>query len=120
SHERRLLQLIREHFPEAEVSISSDILPEFKEYERTSTTVMNAYVMPIVRRYIESLEDHVRALGIAAGVHIMQSNGGIMTARAAGQKSVHTMLSGPAAGVLGAVSLARQAGFDNVITVDMG
>jgi N-methylhydantoinase A len=120
AHERRLLELIQEHFPEAEVSLSSEVLPEYREYERLSTTIANAYVMPIVRRYVDALEERVGAIGIGAGVHIMQSNGGVMTARAAGRKSVQTMLSGPAAGVLGAVSLARQAGFENAITVDMG
>ncbi len=120
AHERRLAALVREHFPAAEVSISSEILPEFKEYERLSTTVVNAYVMPIMRAYLTSLEDRVRSIGVRAELHIMQSNGGIMTARAAGEKSVRTVLSGPAAGVLGAVSLARQAGFENVLTVDMG
>ncbi|MBV9325480.1 MAG: hydantoinase/oxoprolinase family protein [Chloroflexi bacterium] len=119
-HERRLLELIRDLFPEADVSLSSEILPEFKEYERMSTTVANAYVLPGVRRYVEALERRVLDLGIGSGIHIMQSNGGLMTARAAGEHSVRTMLSGPAAGALGAVWLARQAGLDNVVTVDMG
>ena len=120
THEHRLLDLIHEHFPEAEVSLSSEILPEFKEYERMSTTVANSFVMPIVRNYLASLEQRVRSHGISASLNIMQSNGGLMTARTAGEQSVRTMLSGPAAGALGAVSLARQAGFDNAITVDMG
>jgi N-methylhydantoinase A len=120
NHERRLLGLIRELFPEAEVSLSSEILPEFKEYERMSTTVANAYVMPIVRRYMDVLEQRVLELGINGGMHIMQSNGGLMTSRAAGEQSVRTMLSGPAAGALGAVWLSRQAGFLNTMTVDMG
>ena len=119
-HEHRLLDLIHEHFPEAEVSLSSEILPEFKEYERMSTTVANSFVMPIVRKYLASLEQRVRSHGISASLNIMQSNGGLMTARIASEQSVRTMLSGPAAGALGAVSLARQAGFDNAITVDMG
>jgi N-methylhydantoinase A len=119
-HERRLLELIRMHFPEADVSLSSEVLPEFKEYERMSTTVANAYVMPIVRHYVASLEQRVHSHGIGAGLHIMQSNGGLMTARTASEQSVRTMLSGPAAGALGAVALARQAGFPSTITVDMG
>src|SRR5205085_691434 len=118
-HERRLLELIRIHFPAAEVSLSSEVLPEFKEYERMSTTVANAYVMPVVRRYVSSLERRLDSLGINANLHIMQSNGGLMTARAAGEHSVRTMLSGPAAGALGAVWLAREAGFDNTLAVDM-
>ena len=120
AHERRLGELIAEHFPEAEVSLSSDVIPEFREYERASTTTVNAYVMPIVRRYVARLAERTAAMGVPAELHIMQSNGGLMTARAAGEQSVRTMLSGPAAGVLGAVALARQAGFANVLSVDMG
>jgi N-methylhydantoinase A len=120
AHERRLGELIAQHFPEVEVSLSSDVIPEFREYERASTTAVNAYVMPIVRRYVARLADRTTAMGVPAELHIMQSNGGLMTARAAGEQSVRTMLSGPAAGVLGAVALAREAGFDNVLSVDMG
>jgi N-methylhydantoinase A len=120
AHERRLQELIREEFPEALVSLSSDILPEIKEYERATTTAANAYVMPTVRRYIQALQHQVADIGVTADVRIMQSNGGLMTARAAGDKSVLTVLSGPAAGVIGAVALAGQAGFPNAITVDMG
>jgi len=119
-HERRLRDLIAEEFPEAEVSLSFDVIPEFREYERASTTAVNAYVMPIVRRYVARLADRTAAMGVPAELHIMQSNGGLMTARAAGEQSVRTMLSGPAAGVLGAVALAGQAGFSNVLSVDMG
>ena len=120
AHERRLRELINDLFPAAEVSLSSDVIPEFREYERASTTAMNAYVMPIVRRYVARLADRTAAIGVPADLHIMQSNGGLMTARAAAEQSVRTMLSGPAAGVLGAVALARQAGFTNVLSVDMG
>ncbi|MBM4407173.1 MAG: hydantoinase/oxoprolinase family protein [Chloroflexi bacterium] len=120
AHERRLAELIAEHFPEAEVSLSSAVIPEFREYERASTTTANAYVMPIVRRYVGLLEERVGAMGVPAGLHIMASNGGLMTARAAGEQSVRTMLSGPAAGVLGAVAIAKAAGFGSVLTVDMG
>src|SRR4051794_6006138 len=120
AHERRLGELIAQHFPEAEVSLSADVIPEFREYERASTTTVNAYVMPIVRRYVARLADRTAAIGVPAELHIMQSNGGLMTARAAGEQSVRTMLSGPAAGVLGAVALATEAGFDNVLSVDMG
>ena len=120
AHERRVGELIAEEFPDAEVSLSSDVIPEFREYERASTTAVNAYVMPIVRRYVARLADRTAAMGVPAELHIMQSNGGLMTARAAAEQSVRTMLSGPAAGVLGAVALARQAGFENVLSVDMG
>ena len=109
AHERRLGELIREHFPEAEVSLSSDVIPEFREYERASTTAANAYVMPIVRRYVARLAERTAAIGVPAEIHIMQSNGGLMTARAAGEQSVRTMLSGPAAGRSGR-GRAGQAG----------
>src|SRR3990172_2417311 len=120
AHERRLGELLAQHFPEAEVSLSSTVIPEFREYERASTTAANAYVMPIVRRYVRRLADRTRAIGVPAELHIMQSNGGLMTARVAGEQSVKTMLSGPAAGVLGAVALAGEAGFGSVLSVDMG
>jgi N-methylhydantoinase A len=120
AHERRLAELIYAHFPGVQVSLSCDILPEIKEFERASTTAANAYVGPIVRRYVDALEQRTAALGMSRGVRIMQSNGGLMTARTAGEQSVRTMLSGPAAGVLGAVLLARDAGFDNTLSVDMG
>jgi N-methylhydantoinase A len=119
-HERRAGEIIAEVYPEASVSLSSDVLPEIREYERASTTVMNAAVMPIVERYLRRLNDSVGAMGVGSHLHVMQSNGGIMTAEMAGRKSVNTILSGLAGGVLGGVTLARQAGFDNAITIDMG
>src|SRR5207237_5694358 len=88
--------------------------------ERMSTTVINAYVMPIVERYLHRIVDNLRVAGVNTGLNIMQSNGGVMTAETAGHKSVHTVLSGPAAGVLGGIALAKLAGFDNIITIDMG
>lgn len=119
-HEQRTGALIAQLYPEASVSLSCEVLPEIKEYERTSTTVMNATVMPIVERYLGRLSQTISEMGIASRVLVMQSNGGIMTAETAGRKSVHTILSGLAGGVLGGVTLARQAGFENVITIDMG
>lgn len=120
THELRAAELIAEHYPEAIVSSSCLVLPEFREYERMSTTVVNAYVTPVIARYVTDLAARVQGMGIRGSLHVMQSNGGAMTARAASEKSVHTILSGPAAGVLGAVSIARAAGYDSVITFDMG
>ncbi len=119
-HELRIQTMLQEECPEIEVSISSDILPEIKEYERMSTTAINACVVPIVDKYLRDLQDRLGRIGIGKTVHVMQSNGGIMPSSQAGRKSACTVLSGPAAGVLGGVGLAKQAGFENVVTVDMG
>jgi len=120
SHERRIGDLIRQHYPEATVSLSHEVLSEFKEYERMSTTLVNVYVMPIVKRYLDDLETSVQDMGIQSPLHIMQSNGGVMTAATASQRSVQTILSGPAAGVVGALTIAEQAGAENIISIDMG
>jgi N-methylhydantoinase A len=120
AHEQRTAKLIAQEYPEASVSLSSDILPEIKEYERTSTTVMNAAVMPVVERYLSRLSQAAARMGVASRLHVMQSNGGIMTAETASRKSVNTIMSGLAGGVLGGVTLAKEAGFENVITIDMG
>jgi N-methylhydantoinase A len=120
SHEQRIRDILLERIPGLKVSLSSEVLPEFKEYERMSTTVINAYVMPIVERYLRQIQDSLRQLRVKSDLHIMQSNGGVMTSETAGQKSVHTVLSGPAAGVLGGVTLSKMAGEENVITIDMG
>ena len=119
AHERLIGDIIREVYPRQRFR-SYDILQEYKEYERMSTTLINAYVMPIVKRYLDDLQSNISAMGIRSELLIMQSNGGSMTATSAGLHSVQTILSGPAAGVLGGVLLAKQAGIENAITVDMG
>jgi N-methylhydantoinase A len=119
-HEVKVKKILETHMPKVRVTISSDVLPEFKEYERMSTTVINAYVMPIVERYLNQITVSLEEMGINTGLNIMQSNGGVMTAETAGKKSVHTVLSGPAAGLLGGLELAKKAGFEDIITVDMG
>jgi N-methylhydantoinase A len=120
SHEQRVREILLERVPGLKVSLSSEVLPEFKEYERMSTTVINAYVMPIVEKYLHQIQGSLKQLHVRSDLHIMQSNGGVMTSETAGQKSVHTVLSGPAAGVLGGVTLSRMVGEENVITIDMG
>ncbi|MBN2431776.1 MAG: hydantoinase/oxoprolinase family protein [Acidobacteria bacterium] len=95
---------------------SSEVLPEFREFERFSTTVLNAYVAPIMERYIEQLDTR---LGLA-NLQIMQSNGGTLSARTIGREAIHTLLSGPAGGVVGARALAYHLGYDQLITFDMG
>ncbi|HXG35399.1 MAG TPA: hydantoinase/oxoprolinase family protein, partial [Dehalococcoidia bacterium] len=101
------------------VSASHEVYPHHREYERTSSTVINAYLSPLMTRYLASLEEGLQARGVQR-LSVMQSNGGSMDARAAGSLSIRTVLSGPAAGVAGALWLARQAGFDQIITLDMG
>ena len=98
------------------ISLSSDVLPEFREYERTSTTVINAYVAPLINRYLARLEERLEGRRL----RIMQSNGGSISAEAARTLAARTALSGPAGGVVGASEIARQAGFEQIITFDMG
>ncbi|HEX3986539.1 MAG TPA: hydantoinase/oxoprolinase family protein [Acidobacteriaceae bacterium] len=102
------------------VSLSSRILPEFREYERASTTVVNAYLAPRMQSYLLHLEERVAAEHHGGRVDVMQSSGGIVSARLAAQEPVRTVLSGPAGGVMGAMRVARAAGFDRIIGLDMG
>jgi len=120
AHELRVGEIVRELLPDVHLSLSVEVLPEIREYERTSTTVINAYLGPTVRKYLDSLELHLHHAGIDAPLRIMQSNGGVMPARAAGDKPAHIVESGPAAGVIGAQVIARRSGLGNVITFDMG
>lgn len=102
------------------VSCSHRILPEFREYERGSTTVVNAYLAPKIERYLGRLEQRVAAEHVGARVDVMQSSGGILSARAAAREPVRTVLSGPAGGVVGACRVAAAAGFERIIGFDMG
>ena len=119
-HELRVKELFTEHYPQATVSLSSEILPEIREYERMSTTVINSYVMPIIEGYLAVLEGRMKDAGLSVELNVMQSNGGVMPARSAGKKSVATILSGPAGGVLGSQWLVSLAGIKDVITLDIG
>ena len=120
AHELRVKELFAAHFPEATVTLSCEILQEIREYERMSTTVVNSYVMPIIERYLGRLEKRMEEAGLAVDLNVMQSNGGIMPAPSASKKSVATILSGPAGGVLGSQFLASLARERNVITFDIG
>ncbi len=100
------------------VSASHEILPEFREYERGSTVVINSYLTPKVKRYIESVSDGLQGRG--SRLHVMQSSGGIVPAAMAAREPVRTILSGPAGGVVGALAVARAAGFKRILTFDMG
>ncbi|HEX9867803.1 MAG TPA: hydantoinase/oxoprolinase family protein, partial [Candidatus Tectomicrobia bacterium] len=119
-HELMLKEIITRRAPDLPCCISFEVLPEIKEYERTSTTVINTYVMPIVARYLATLREELNRSGIAATLLLMQSNGGLTTAQAAMQTPMHIIESGPAAGVIGALALARALALPNVITFDMG
>lgn len=120
AHEQRVREIMHEEHPTAMASLSSDILPVFREYERTMTTVLNAYVMPQVSHYIANLSQQLKLRSIDARLLIMQSSGGVIGADTATQQPVYTALSGPAAGVMGAQHFGRASGFDNLISFDMG
>ena len=120
AHEQRARELVLETFPGAHLSLSSEVLPVFREYERTITTVLNAYVMPRVSYYIENLDHELRRLGVEAPLLIMKSNGGVIGAETAIRQPVHTALSGPAAGVMAAIDVAANTGVEDCISFDMG
>jgi N-methylhydantoinase A len=119
-HERRLKAIVEEVDASTPVSLSSDILPEFREYERTLVTVMNAYVRPSMRRYLGGLTDKLGRLDFEPRVNIVRSDGGLMSLQRASESPVHTMLSGPAGGVSGAAYVAQLAGFPDALGFDMG
>jgi N-methylhydantoinase A len=120
AHELRIRELVNEELPGMKISLSSEILPEIKEYERAITTVVNAYVLPTVSTYLSKLRQSLAGAKVASDLYIMQSSGGVMTAATAVEKSVHTVLSGPAAGALAAMWMGRKSGFENLISIDMG
>ena len=120
AHEARVRELIAREAPRCWVSLSSEISPELREYERTSTTVVNAALQPVVAGYIASLDARLAAAGVRAPLRIMQSNGGLVHAPRAAARPVHLVVSGPAAGVVGAMEVGRAAGFPRVLTMDMG
>jgi N-methylhydantoinase A len=119
-HEQRIKEIVERRVPGLPLCISAEVLPEIREYERTSTTVINAYVMPVVRRYLRSLRNGLAEIGVEAPLLVIQSNGGLMTADSAERMPMHIIESGPAAGVIGAQALARRTGMPKVITFDMG
>jgi N-methylhydantoinase A len=120
-HERRVAELVRAGLPDdVYVTCSTDILPEIREYERTSTAVVNAYVGPIVRNYLAALERDVRAIGVKGALQIMKSDGGVMTLESATRRPAYITESGPAAGVIACARMARALALENVISFDMG
>mgnify|MGYP001026356972 FL=1 len=119
-HEILIRDIVHRRSPETLCCISYDVLPEIKEYERTSTTVINSYVMPIVSRYLDSLRQDLDRKQVKAPLWLMQSNGGLTTAEEAQKKPMNIIESGPAGGVIGAQALARRLKLQNIITFDMG
>jgi N-methylhydantoinase A len=119
-HEQRAVEILREEIPEAFISAGHEIAPEFREFERLSTVVLNAYLGPVMRSYIERLTPRLKALGMTAAPHLTQSNGGVISFAAAAGLPVRTVLSGPSTGVVGAQAIGKLAGFEDLITFDMG
>jgi N-methylhydantoinase A/oxoprolinase/acetone carboxylase beta subunit len=119
-HEQRVAEIVKEEFPEAFLSVSSEVLPQYREYERFSTVALNAFVGPKVAGYVRRLEDELRSLGVRTGLQLMSSASGVVTADGAVERPVNLLMSGPVAGVVGGIWVGRQAGFQNVITLDVG
>ena len=120
-HELKIKEIMEKEFPEASLSLSCEILPQIREFYRMSTTVINAYIAPVLSRYLGRLEGRLREMGVTTPkLYIMQSNGGVSTFQGAGKKPVATVLSGPAGGVIASLGISQMAGIKNIITFDMG
>jgi N-methylhydantoinase A len=119
-HEQKVAECLKQRAPHLSVSLSTKVMPLMKEYERTCETVVNAYVMPLVARYMQSLKKRLGSLGVTAPLFIMQSNGGMITAEACAEKPIEIVECGPAGGVVGAAYLAEKLGKKNLITLDLG
>ena len=118
--ERRVEQILSEEGPQIPVVLSSDISPEYREYPRTSTTVVNTVLLPRVGPYIANLEEKLHLRGINSGLHVMSSSGGIIAANVAKRQPVQMVESGPAAGVIGAAFVAARSGYSNLLALDIG
>jgi N-methylhydantoinase A len=119
-HEERVAAVVRREMPGASISLSSQVLPEYREYERASTTVANAYLTPILSRYAARLGTSLGEMGLSAKLHLLQSNGGVAPLESAREMAITTALSGPAGGVTGASHLSSSLGIRDVISMDMG
>jgi N-methylhydantoinase A len=120
ANERAIARIARDVLPGIPISLSSDVVPEMQEYERTVTTVANAYVKPRVATYVKNLQRELKRTMKQVNLHVLRSDGGLASAKAAQAYPVNLLMSGPAGGVSGAVWIAEQAGFENLITFDMG
>lgn len=119
-NEKKVKEILTEIIPEVSITLSYEVLPEFKEYERTSTTVANAYVLPKMKNYLAYLRKEISDMKINSDLYVMQSNGGVINAETAIDIPVRTMLSGPAGGVLSGAMVAKNTQHKNIITIDMG
>src|SRR6185312_5557826 len=120
AHEERIGAIVERLYPGFPVTLSSHVLPEFREYERALTACMNSYVRPRVATYVEQLQADLKGIGATADVNILRSDAGLMTTREAGRNPIYGVLSGPSGGVAGALFVARKAGFDDILAFDMG
>lgn len=120
AHERQIGAIINELYPGFPVTLSSDVLPEFREYERTLTACMNSYVRPKVGGYLKNLAQSLKDQKITCDVNILRSDAGLMTSEVTQEKPVYAILSGPSGGVAGALEIARRAGYGDILTFDMG
>ena len=119
-NEEEAERLLKDRLPSVPISLSSKVIPEYREFERFSSTVVNAYLMPIMMNYLDSLESDLKRCGYERKIFIISSSGGMISAKSAQSFPIRTILSGPAGGVNGAIHFAREAGFFNIITYDMG
>jgi N-methylhydantoinase A len=120
-HELKIKELFAEEFPEARLSLSFEVLPQIREFYRLSTTVINAYIQPVMASYLSRLEHRMREIGVKTPkLYIMQSNGGVSTFKGSAEKPVATVLSGPAGGVIASMGTCERVGINNIITFDMG
>lgn len=120
SHEQAIAGIIRQRRPEVALTVSQELLPEFREYERLSSTVVNASLMPVMKQYLDRFSAEVRRLGVPETPFIMSSGGGVFTPALAGERPIDTLFSGPSGGISGAQCLAEMVGENNLITLDMG
>jgi N-methylhydantoinase A len=119
-HERKIGEIVERLYPGFPVTLSSEVLPEFREYERALTACMNSYVRPKVADYVGRLQEQLNGIGATADVNILRSDAGLMTTREAARNPIYGVLSGPSGGVAGALYVARKAGYDDILTFDMG
>lgn len=119
-HELEARRIIQERLPEVSVSLSHEVAREWREYERTSSVVLNAYIAPVTQGYLKSLEAQIAERGVPVGLHVMQSNGGVMTSTAAHRIPIQTLLSGPVGGTIGGRALSEALDRPNLLCVDMG
>ena len=120
-HELKIKEIFAAEFPEATLSLSYEVLPQIREFYRMSTTVINAYIAPVMATYLSRLESRLKQMGVVTPkLYIMQSNGGVSTFDGAAKKPVATVLSGPAGGVISSVGVSERVGIKNIITFDMG